>query len=133
MRLSRSFFYTLRENTKDEESVSGNLLTRAGMIKRTSSGVYMYLPLGYKVLKNIEKIIREEMEDGSCAELMMPTLINEELFSSSLTIRTISPSWYLLCLLFSSSFFFTYTVSPVATFSKNLSERWILIPFPIST
>ena len=44
MRLSRSFFYTLRENTKDEESVSGNLLTRAGMIKRTSSGVYMYLP-----------------------------------------------------------------------------------------
>ena len=59
MRLSRSFFYTLRENTKDEESVSGNLLTRAGMIKRTSSGVYMYLPLGYKVLKNIEKIIRE--------------------------------------------------------------------------
>ena len=84
MRLSRSFFYTLRENTKDEESVSGNLLTRAGMIKRTSSGVYMYLPLGYKVLKNIEKIIREEMEDASCAELMMPTLINEELFSSSL-------------------------------------------------
>lgn len=84
MRLSRSFFYTLRENTKDEESVSGNLLTRAGMIKRTSSGVYMYLPLGYKALKNIEKIIREEMEDASCAELMMPTLINEELFSSSL-------------------------------------------------
>ena len=63
MKLKNSYFYTLRENPKDEESVSGNLLTRAGMIKKTSSGIYMYLPLGYKVIKNIEKIIREEMEN----------------------------------------------------------------------
>lgn len=63
MRLKHSYFYTLRENVKDEESISGNLLTRSGMIKKSSSGVYMYLPLGYKVLKNVEKIIREEMEN----------------------------------------------------------------------
>ena len=56
MKLKNSYFSTLRENVKDEETVSGNLLTRSGMIKKTSSGIYMYLPLGYKVIKNIENI-----------------------------------------------------------------------------
>ena len=69
MRLKNSFFYTIRENIKDEDSVSGNLLVRSGMIKKTSSGIYMYLPLGYKVLKNIEKIIREEMTFAGAEEL----------------------------------------------------------------
>ena len=83
MKLKNSYFYTLRENPKDEESVSGNLLTRAGMIKKTSSGIYMYLPLGYKVIKNIEKIIREEMENVSCGELLMPALISEDIYEKS--------------------------------------------------
>ena len=83
MRIKHSFFYTLRQNAKDEESVSGNLLTRAGMIKKTSSGVYMYLPLGYKVMKNIEKIIREEMENVGAGELLMPALIPEEVYVAS--------------------------------------------------
>ena len=78
MKLKSSYFYTLRENAKDEESISGNLLTRSGMIKKTSSGVYMYLPLGYKVMKNIEKIVREEMENVNAGELLMPALINED-------------------------------------------------------
>ena len=60
MKLKNSFFYTLRESPKDEESVSGILLNRAGYIKKSSAGVYMYLPLGYKVIKNIEKIINED-------------------------------------------------------------------------
>lgn len=83
MRLSNSYFYTFKENTKDEESVSGNLLTRAGMVKKTASGIYMYLPLGYKVLKNIEKVIKEEMENIGAAELFMPTLIQEEVYEQS--------------------------------------------------
>ena len=58
MKLKHSYFYTLREDSKEEESISANLLTRAGMIKKASSGVYMYLPLGYKVIRNIEKIIK---------------------------------------------------------------------------
>ena len=62
MKLKNSYFYTLRENAKDEDSTSGNLLVRAGMIKKVSSGIYMYLPLGLKVLDNIKKIIKEEME-----------------------------------------------------------------------
>lgn len=80
MKLKSSYFYTLRENAKDEESISGNLLTRSGMIKKTSSGVYMYLPLGYKVMKNIEKIVREEMENANAGELLMPALINEDVY-----------------------------------------------------
>ena len=83
MRLKNSFFYTIRENIKDEESVSGNLLTRSGMIKKVSSGVYMYLPLGYKVMKNIEKIVREEMENIDAGELLMPALIPSEVYEAS--------------------------------------------------
>lgn len=83
MKLKNSYFYTLREDSKDEDSISGNLLTRSGMIKRSSSGVYMFMPLGYKVLTNIEKIIREEMNKEGALELLMPSLIQEELYEKT--------------------------------------------------
>ena len=83
MRLKNSYFYTLREDNKEEDSVSGNLLVRGGFVKKSSSGVYMYLPLGFKVLKNIEKIIREEMDSSGADEVLMPALINEEYFTKS--------------------------------------------------
>ena len=56
MKLRGNYFYTQKEDVKDEDSISGKLLVRSGMIKKTSSGIYMYLPLGLKVLKNIENI-----------------------------------------------------------------------------
>ena len=83
MKLKSSYFYTLREDVKDEESTSGNLLVRSGMIKKSSSGIYMFLPLGYKVMKNIEKIIKEEMENINAGELLMPALIPEEVYVES--------------------------------------------------
>lgn len=83
MKLNNSYFYTLREDVRNEESTSGNLLVRSGMIKKVSSGIYMYLPLGYKVLKNIEKIIHEEMAKINCKELMMPCLIPSEVYEAS--------------------------------------------------
>lgn len=83
MKLKNSFFYTIRENIKDEDSISGNLLVRSGMIKKTSSGIYMYLPLGLKVLENIKKIVREEMENAGSEEVLMPCLVNEEFYSKS--------------------------------------------------
>ena len=83
MKLKNSFFYTLREDTKDEESISGNLLTRAGFIKKSSSGIYMILPLGLRVLRNIEQIVREEMDKAGSQELMMPCMIPEEVFINS--------------------------------------------------
>ena len=83
MRLKNSYFYTLRENVKDEDSVSSNLLVRAGMIKKNSAGVYMILPLGFRVLRKIENIIREEMDRTGCQELQMPSLIPEDVYVSS--------------------------------------------------
>lgn len=83
MILSKSFFFTLREDAKDEESKSGNLLVRGGFIKKTSSGVYMILPLGFRVLNKIENIIREEMDAIGTQEMSMPTLISEEVFEES--------------------------------------------------
>ena len=83
MRLSEQFFYTLRENVKDEETVSGNLLVRSGMVKKISNGIYMYMPLGLKVLRNIEKIIREEMNKAGASELLMPNLLPEDVYINS--------------------------------------------------
>lgn len=83
MKLSESFFYTLRENAKDEESTSSNLLVRAGMIKKTSNGIYMIMPMGKRVLNKIENIIREEMNATGAQELLMPCLISEDVYVKS--------------------------------------------------
>lgn len=83
MRLKNSYFFTLREDVKDEESRSGNLLVRSGMIKKTSAGIYMLLPLGLRVMENLKVIIREEMNKKGALELSMPLLINEEVFNIS--------------------------------------------------
>ena len=83
MRLSENFFYTFREDVKDEETISGNLLVKSGMVKKIGNGIYMYMPLGLKVLKNIENIIREEMNKAGANELLMPNLLPEEVYISS--------------------------------------------------
>ncbi len=83
MKLKNNYFFTLKENVKDEDSISGNLLVRSGMIRRTSSGIYMFLPLGNKVLENIKKIIREEMNKKGATELLMPSLIQEDVYVAS--------------------------------------------------
>ena len=83
MKLKNSFFYTLRENVRDEELVSSNLLVRAGFIKKSSAGVYMMLPLGLRVMQKIEEIIRQEMDATGCQEVLMPSLIPEEVYVSS--------------------------------------------------
>ncbi len=83
MKLKNSFFYTIRENSKDEDSTSGNLLVRAGMIKKSSSGIYMIMPMGKKVLHKIENIVREEMDNAGAQELLMPAMIPEEVYVKS--------------------------------------------------
>ena len=96
MRLSRDYFFTLRENVKDEDSTSGNLLVRAGMIKKSSSGVYMLLPLGYRVFKKIEQIVREEMNAIYSMELSMPALIPEDVYIASGRRENFGPSMFSL-------------------------------------
>ena len=83
MKLNNSFFYTIREDVKEEESKSGNLLVKSGMIRKTSSGVYMYLPLGLRVLNNIENIIRKHMNRRGAIELKMPSLVYEDYYVKS--------------------------------------------------
>ena len=83
MRLSNSFFYTIREDVKDEETVSGNLLVRSGMIKKSSAGVYMFMPMGYLVFSNIRNIVKKYMDEAGAQELVMPSLIPEEVYVSS--------------------------------------------------
>lgn len=83
MKLKNSFFYTLRENVKDEDSVSSNMLVRAGFIKKSSAGMYIMMPLGLKVMNKIEAIIRNEMEKADCQELLMPALLPEEVYVAS--------------------------------------------------
>jgi len=82
MKLKNSYFYTLREDAKDEESRSGNLLVRAGMIKKVGAGLYMYLPFGLKVLDKIRNIVKEEMDNAGAQELLMPSLIPSEYYET---------------------------------------------------
>jgi len=82
MKLKNSYFYTLRENAKDEDSISGNLLVRSGMIKKVAAGIYMYLPLGLKTYNKVQQIIKEEMDRAGAQELLMPSLIPAEVYET---------------------------------------------------
>ena len=83
MKLRNSFFYTIREDIKDEESISGKLLVKSGMIKKTSNGIYMYMPLGLQTLEKIKKVIRKHMNGSGASELLMPSLLPEEIYIAS--------------------------------------------------
>src|SRR5690349_7622491 len=83
MRSSQFFMPTLRENPAEAQIVSHRLMLRAGMIRQTSAGIYSWLPLGFRVLKNVERIVREEQDRAGCQEVLMPTLQQAELWRES--------------------------------------------------
>src|SRR5215475_5563341 len=83
MRLSRYFLPVLRDDPKEAEIVSHRLMLRAGMIRQSSAGIYSWLPLGLRVLKNIEQIVREEQDRAGCQELLMPTIQSADLWKQS--------------------------------------------------
>jgi prolyl-tRNA synthetase len=83
MRLSKLFGKTLRQEPAEAETVSHRLLLKAGLIQQVVSGVYSYLPLGLRVLKKIENIIREEMDEAGGQELQMPVLQPMELWQET--------------------------------------------------
>ncbi len=96
MRLKNSYFFTLRENSKDEDSTSGNLLVKAGFIKKTSAGIYMMLPLGLRVENKIEEIIRKHMNKAGGQEVKMPALIASEYYENSGRLQGFGPSIFKL-------------------------------------
>ena len=83
MRLTEYFLPTLKEVPKDAEIVSHQLMLRTGMIRQSSSGIYIWLPFGHAVLKKIEQIVREEQVNAGAIELLMPTIQSAELWKKS--------------------------------------------------
>ncbi len=83
MRLSRYFLPVLKETPADAQIVSHRLMLRAGMIKQASAGIYSWLPLGYRVLRNIERIVHEEQVRAGHIPMLMPTLQSADLWRES--------------------------------------------------
>jgi len=83
MRWSKYFIPTLKENPQEAEAASHKLMVRAGLIRRLSAGAYTYLPLGFKVLKKAENIVREEMTKAGAIEILMPALHPVELWKKT--------------------------------------------------
>jgi len=83
MRLSVYFLPTLKENPTEAQIVSHRLMLRAGMIRQSAAGIYSWLPMGLKVLRNVEQIVREEQDRAGAQELLMATLQPAELWRES--------------------------------------------------
>ena len=83
MLFSRLLIPTLKENPAEAEAVSHRLLLRAGMIRKLTSGIYNYLPLGLRVLRKVERIVREEMDRAGAQEVLMPAVQPAELWQES--------------------------------------------------
>ena len=96
MKLNDKYFFTLREDQREEDSASGNLLVKAGYIKKTSAGVYMMLPLGLRVQNKIEDIIRKNMNETGAQEVKMPALIAAEYYEDSGRMAGFGPSIFKL-------------------------------------
>ncbi len=83
MRWSRAFLPVLKESPSDAQIVSHKLMLRAGLVRQTAAGIYAWLPLGFRVLKKIEQIVREEQDRSGAQEMLMPTLQSAELWRES--------------------------------------------------
>jgi prolyl-tRNA synthetase len=83
MRLSRFFLPILRETPKEAEIVSHRLMLRAGMIRQETAGIYAFLPLGFRVLQKVCRIVREEQDRAGAIEMLMPTIQSADLWRES--------------------------------------------------
>ena len=83
MRLSKYFLPLLKETPSDATVASHRYMLRAGMIRQNSAGIYTWLPLGHKVLKKIEQIVREEQNKAGAIEMLMPTIQSADLWKET--------------------------------------------------
>ncbi len=83
MRLSQFFLPTLKETPTEAQIVSHRLMLRAGMVRQQTAGIYSWLPLGYRVLRKVEQIVREEQDRTGAQEILMPTIQPAELWRES--------------------------------------------------
>ena len=94
MKWSKALIQTLREDPSDAEIDSHKLLVRAGLVKKTAGGLYTYLPLGMRVLRKVENIVREEMDRAGAQEIAMPILQPAELWKESGRWETMGPNMF---------------------------------------
>ena len=83
MRWSQTFAPTLKEAPSDAEIVSHKLLLRAGLIRKLSAGLYTFMPIGLRVLRKVENIVREEMNRAGALEVLMPALQPPDIWKKS--------------------------------------------------
>ncbi|HVL29735.1 MAG TPA: proline--tRNA ligase, partial [Sphingomicrobium sp.] len=83
MRLTQAFLPVLKESPADAQIVSHKLMLRAGLVRQTAAGIYAWLPLGFRVLKKIEQIVREEQDKAGAIEMLMPTIQSADLWRES--------------------------------------------------
>ncbi len=83
MRLTNAFLPVLKESPADAQIVSHKLMLRAGLVRQTAAGIYAWLPLGFRVLKKIEQIVREEQDKAGAIEMLMPTIQPADLWRES--------------------------------------------------
>ena len=83
MRYSKIFAKSTKSTSADNESINAKLLTQAGFVDQEMAGVYTWLPLGLAVLRNIEQIVREEMNDLGASEIFMPSLQPKEYWETT--------------------------------------------------
>ena len=83
MKLSNYYIPTLKEAPKDADNLSAKLMVRAGLIRKLGSGLYEWLPLGLKVLKKVENIVREEMDRAGACEVWLPVVQPKELWQET--------------------------------------------------
>ena len=81
--MSTLFLRTLRDDPADAEVASHKLLVRAGYVRRISAGIYSWLPLGYITLRNVERVIREEMDHAGFQEVHFPALLPKEAYEAT--------------------------------------------------
>ena len=91
MKASAFFIATLKEAPADAEVASHQLMMRAGMIKRLSAGIYSYMPMGLRVIRKVEAIVREEMNRAGAIELLMPVVQPAELWMESGRFQAYGP------------------------------------------
>ena len=83
MLVSKGFIPTIKDTPQDAEITSHQLMLRSGMIRKVASGIYNWLPLGLKVLKKVEHIVRQQMDNISAYEILMPVLQPKELWETT--------------------------------------------------
>lgn len=96
MKWSNYYLPTFKETPSDAEIPSHKLMLRAGLIKKLTSGVYTFLPLGFRALKKVENIVREEMDRIGCQEILMPILHPSELYEESGRFKDFGPELFKL-------------------------------------